>query len=139
MTESDPDDGMAAVPFAGRFAYSRAERIADAVVHAVGIVLAAGAGSILLAMAAFRVGPGAYAAVVLYVLSLLLVLSVSCAYNLWPLSPVKWMLRRFDHASIYLLIAGTYTPFLVQLDDPALAWSMFALVWGTAAAGMAIK
>ena len=49
--------------------------------------------------------------------ALLTVLSVSCAYNLWPISRAKWVLRRFDHAAIYLLIAGTYTPFLAQLDD----------------------
>src|SRR3712207_6864421 len=35
--------------------------------------------------------------------------------NLWPVSPVKWILRRFDHSAIYLLIAGTYTPFFTQM------------------------
>ena len=139
MTESDVNAGDIAVPFAGRFAYSRAERIADAVVHAVGIVLAVAAGSTLLALAPFHAGPGEYAAAVFYVVALLTVLSVSCAYNLWPLSPAKWILRRFDHAAIYLLIAGTYTPFLTQLDDPRLAWGMIGLVWGAATAGMAIK
>jgi hemolysin III len=139
MIESDVNAGERAAPFAGRFAYSRAERIADAVVHAVGIVLAVAAGSTLLALAPFHAGPGEYAAAVFYVIALLTVLSVSCAYNLWPLSPAKWVLRRFDHAAIYLLIAGTYTPFLTQLDDPRLAWGMIGLVWGAACAGMAIK
>ena len=115
------------------------QRIADAVVHAVGIVLAVAAGSTLLALAPFHAGPGEYAAAVFYVVALLTVLSVSCVYNLWPLSPAKWILRRFDHAAIYLLIAGTYTPFLTQLDDPRLAWGMIGLVWGAATAGMAIK
>ncbi len=49
------------------------------------------------------------------------------------------MLRRFDHAAIYLLIAGTYTPFLAQLDDGATARAMLAVVWSAAAIGMAIK
>ena len=68
----------------------------------------------------FHTGPGEYVAAVFYVVSLLTVLSISLAYNLWPLTPAKWMLRRFDHAAIYLLIAATYTPFLAQLDDAAL-------------------
>lgn len=127
------------IPFRGRFAYSKAELIADGVVHTVGLVLAISAGSILLAFAAFRTGPWEYVATLLYVASLLTLMSISFAYNLWPISPVKWKLRRLDHAAIYLLIAGTYTPFLAQIDDPALAGGMAALVWGTAATGMAIK
>lgn len=125
--------------FRGRFTYSRAELIADGVVHAVGIVLAIAAGATLLALSAFHAGPGEYVAAVFYVVSLLTVLSVSLAYNLWPHTPAKWILRRFDHAAIYLLIAATYTPFLVQLDDPAATGWMIALVWGAAAAGISIK
>lgn len=127
------------IPFMGRWHYSRAEMIADGIVHAVGIVLAIAAGSTLLALAAFHAGPGEYIAAAFYVVSLLTVLSVSLAYNLWPVSPVKWILRRFDHAAIYLLIAATYTPFLAQLDGSPLAVSMIVLVWIAAAIGIAIK
>ena len=124
----------------GRWQYSRAEMIADGIVHAVGIVLAIGAGSALLALAAFRVGPGEYVAAAFYVVSLLTVLSVSLAYNLWPVSsPAKWILRRFDHAAIYLLIAATYTSFLVQLDFSPLAVWMIVVVWAAAMIGIAIK
>lgn len=133
------ETGRSEIPFAGRFLHSRAELIADGIVHAVGIVLAISAGSILLAFSAFHTGIWEYVAAVFYVVSLLTVLSISCAYNLWPISRAKWILRRFDHAAIYLLIAGTYTPFLAQLDDPAIAWLMIGLVWGAAAAGIAIK
>jgi hemolysin III len=127
------------IPYAGRFHYSRAELIADGVIHAVGIVLAISAGSILLALSVFHTGPWEYVAAVFYVVSLLTVLSVSCAYNLWPISNAKWILRRLDHAAIYLLIAGTYTPFLAQLDDPSTARLMIAAIWGSAAIGMAVK
>ena len=127
------------VPFWGRFHYSRAEIIADGVVHAVGIVLAIAAGSALLSLSAFHAGPGEYVAAIFYVVSLLTALSISLAYNLWPLTPAKWVLRRFDHAAIYLLIAATYTPFLAQLDDPAVTGWMIVMVWCTAVAGMAIK
>jgi hypothetical protein len=44
-------------------------------------------------------------------------LALSAAYNMWPVSPAKWVLRRFDHSAIYLLIAGTYTPFLAQMKN----------------------
>jgi hemolysin III len=127
------------IPFWGRFHYSRAEVIADGVVHAVGIVLAIAAGSALLSLSAFHAGPGEYIATIFYVVSLLTVLSISLAYNLWPLTPAKWILRRFDHAAIYLLIAATYTPFLAQLDDAAMTGWMIAVVWCAAIAGMAIK
>jgi hemolysin III len=127
------------VPFAGRFYYSRAERIADGVVHGVGIVAALSAGSILLAFAAFHAAPGEYVAAVFYVLSLLTALSISLVYNQWPISPAKWVLRRLDHSAIYLLIAGTYTPFLVQLDDTSSVVAMIAIVWGMAAAGIVVK
>ena len=112
-------DRSISLPFWGRFHYSRAELIADGVVHAVGIVLAIAAGSALLSLAVFHAGPGEYVAAIFYVISLLTVLSVSLAYNLWPMTPAKWILRRFDHAAIYLLIAATYTPFLAQIDDAA--------------------
>jgi hemolysin III len=133
------ETGLPEIPFAGRFLHSRAELIADGIVHAVGIVLALSAGSILLAFSVFHAGVWEYVAVVFYVVSLLTVLSISCAYNLWPISRAKWILRRFDHAAIYLLIAGTYTPFLAQLGDPATAWLMIGIVWGAAVAGMTIK
>lgn len=128
------------IPFIGRWHYSRAERVADGVVHTVGIVLAAVAGSALLVFAASLAHPGEYLAAALFIVSLLTVLSVSLAYNLWPVSsPAKWVLRRFDHSAIYLLIAATYTPFLAQLDGSPLARWMIAFVWAAAALGIALK
>jgi hemolysin III len=138
MTDIGPESQIK-IPFMGRWHYSRAEMVADGIVHAVGIVLAIAAGSALLALAASHAGPGEYVAAAFYVVSLLTVLSVSLAYNLWPVSPAKWILRRFDHAAIYLLIAATYTPFLAQLDGSPLAVSMIVLVWVAAAIGIAIK
>ncbi len=124
----------------GRWHYTRGELIADGIVHAVGIVLAITVGSAMLTLAAFHAAPGEYVATVFYVVALLTVLSVSLAYNLWPAtSRTKWVLRRFDHSAIYLLIAATYTPFLVQLDDTPLAGWMIVLVWLAATLGIAIK
>ena len=118
---------------------SRAELIADGVVHAIGILIAIAVGTALLALAAGKTGTGEYASLIFYLSSLLTVLGVSCAYNLWPHSPVKWVLRRADHAAIYLLIAGTYTPFLIAVPDPLVSGTMMAIVWGGAVVGMAVK
>nr|WP_200957781.1 hemolysin III family protein [Mesorhizobium sp. Root157] len=133
-----PDDLV--IPFVGRWHYSRAELIADGIVHALGIILAIAAGSAMLALATSRSGTGEYVAAVFFVVSLVTVLSVSLAYNLWPVaSPAKWVLRRFDHSAIYLLIAATYTPFLAQLEASFLTRLMIALVWSAAAMGIAVK
>lgn len=126
------------VPFVGRFTHSRAELIADGIVHAVGIVLAVAAGAVLLSISAAHTAAGEYLAAVVFVVALLSVLTVSLIYNMWPISPAKWVLRRFDHAGIYLLIAATYTPFLTQLDPRTASW-MACIVWSAAVAGMSIK
>lgn len=127
------------VPFMGRWNYTRPEMIADGVVHLIGIVFAVAAGSVLLAASFFRTGLGEYVAAVFYVVSLLAVLGVSLAYNQWPMTPAKWILRRVDHSMIYLLIAATYTPFLVQIADPRIAAASIAWVWLAALAGMSVK
>lgn len=127
------------IGFLGRWEASTTERLADGIVHLIGIVCAISAGSILLALSFPRTGAGEYLAVILYVAALLSVLSISFAYNMWPLSPTKWLLRRFDHSMIYVLIAATYTPFLVQLPDTANANLMLAGLWMAAGAGMALK
>lgn len=116
-----------------------AEWIADGAVHAVGIFFSIAAGSALLALAAFHTSSGEYLSLVLYVVALVTLFSVSCAYNLWPLTPAKQVLRRFDHAAIYLLIAGTYTPFFTQLPSTGMVSGLLVFVWLAAATGILLK
>jgi hemolysin III len=66
-------------------------------------------------------------------------LGLSATYNLWPVSPRKWLLRRFDHSAIYLLIAATYTPFVTQVRDREFAMVFLVGVWGLAIAGAILK
>lgn len=139
MVDDSLYPAKARVPFAARFHCSRGELIADGVVHALGVVFAISAGSVLLALSALHAGPWEYVGTIAYVASLVIVLSLSAAYNMWPISPIKQALRRFDHAAIFLLIAGTYTPFFVQMNDPLTARLMLGLIWGTAALGIAMK
>lgn len=122
-----------------RWEYDRAEIIADGVVHAIGIALGI-AGAIAIIVLAFRSsGLAETAAVTIYALGLVSLFCCSAAYNLWPISPTKWWLRRFDHAAIFILIAGTYTPFATQLRDPAVAAGLLALVWTVALVAAALK
>src|SRR5688500_9515929 len=90
--------------------YTRGERIADAIVHVASIGLAAIAGTVLLAVAV----PGnaaQLAALGLYVFGVVAGVSCSALYNLVSSPRAKAILRRFDHAAIFLMIAGSYTPF----------------------------
>ena len=93
--------------------YDASEIWADGVVHVTGLVLAAVGTVVLLTLVSPEDGAG-LAAHVVYCMTLLITLSVSAAYNLWPVSAWKWRLRRVDHAMIFGLIAGTYTPFLIR-------------------------
>jgi hemolysin III len=119
--------------------YSRAELIADGVVHALGLTLAAIGTVVLVTLAVLYASPGETTAVVVYAVGLVALLAVSAAYNMWPISPTKWKLRRFDHACIFLLIAATYTPFVTRFPLDARAIALFAGVWTAAICGAAIK
>ena len=59
--------------------------------------------------------------------------------NMTPPSPVKWVLRRFDHSAIYVMIAGTYTALLSQIDDRFWAGTLMAVVWIGAIGGAVVK
>lgn len=119
--------------------YSRAELVVDGAVHVFGLIVAIAAGSILLAFAILETAPEVAPALVVYVGSLVAVLGVSLAYNLWPVSPIKMVLARFDQAAIFLFIAGTYTPFLAVLGGTTTGVLMTTFVWGASLVGVALK
>jgi hemolysin III len=112
--------------------YDRAELLADALVHATGVIFAV-SGMIFL-LAATREGTQANA-VVIYTIGLCAMFGISALYNLCPVCRFKLTLRRFDHAVIYLFIAATYTPFLAIADQKML----LGAVWVLAAAGVLLK
>src|SRR6266567_6921749 len=117
--------------------YDRAEIIADAVVHAIGVCL--GLIGVTIVMIAVNIERIEIAPITVYVIGLVTMLALSAAYNMWPVSPAKWVLRRFDHSAIYLLIAGTYTPFLAQMKNVLASAGLGVGVWVSAAIGMALK
>ncbi|MBS0246703.1 MAG: hemolysin III family protein [Proteobacteria bacterium] len=121
-----------------RWDYDRAETIADAVVHGLGIAFAVAGGAALIVVAALYANVSQVAAVAIYTAGLAAMIGFSAAYNLWPLTPVKWWLRRLDHSAIYLLIAATYTAFVLPMRGTA-ADAILIVQWAAAAAGIALK
>lgn len=119
--------------------YDRAELIADGVVHAVGIVLGLVAATALVVLAAVYGSPVDIVGVSIYVAGLLTMLVLSATYNLWPVSRAKWVLRRFDHSAIYVLIAATYTPFILEMKTSVFAIALLIGVWCVAILGIAMK
>jgi hemolysin III len=115
-----------------------AELVADGIVHGVGIVAGLAVGAVVLALALVKTAPAEAPAIFIYVASLVGLLSVSMAYNLWPLTPIKSVLARLDQAAIFLFMAGTYTPFLAIMGGGA-ANLLMVLVWGASLVGIALK
>jgi hemolysin III len=119
--------------------YDRAELIADGVVHIVGVCFGLVAATALIVLTAVYASAFEIAVVSVYVAGLLAMLTFSAIYNLWPVSRAKWVLRRFDHSAIYLLIAATYTPFIMALRESYLAITLLIGVWCVAIAGVVLK
>jgi hemolysin III len=122
-----------------RWNYDRVELIADGVVHAVGIFSGLIAATVLVVLTAVYAGTLDIVAVSIYVAGLLSMLVFSASYNLWPVSKTKWVLRRFDHSAIYVLIAATYTPFIMEMRDSVVAVALLIGVWCVAAVGIVLK
>src|SRR5438552_5485888 len=122
-----------------RWNYDRVELIADGVVHVVGIVFGLIAATVLVVLTAVYASTLDIVAVSIYVAGLLSMLVLSASYNLWPVSRTKWVLRRFDHSAIYVLIAATYTPFIMELKDSVFAMALLIGVWCVAIFGIGLK
>lgn len=129
------DDGR---PPGMAWQFDRAELIADGVVHVLGVVMAVFAAGAMVGIALDRAELATISSLVVYAASLMAVLALSALYNMWPVSRTKWLLRRFDHAAIWLLIAGTYTPLMVHVGTPT-AHVVLGGVWVAALAGAALK
>ena len=119
--------------------YSAAELVADGAVHAAAIAAGLIAFAVLFVRIASFGGLSEGLAIGVYAAGFFLLFGFSCAYNMTPPSHLKWILRRFDHASIYLMIAGTYTALLSQMPNGPLAWTLAIIVWVVALGGAAVK
>src|ERR1700716_2786255 len=122
-----------------RWNYDRAELIADGVVHGIGVFGGFVAATVLIVLTAVYATGFEVAVVSVYVAGLLAMLVLSATYKLRPVSRAKWVLRRFDHSAIYVLIAATYTPFIMELKNSIFAMALLIGVWCVAIVGIVLK
>ena len=118
--------------------YARAERIADGTMHAVGVLGAVTGAVVLIIWSSGNTTAGQIAAISVYVVTLIATFVASAFYHMTPWDSIRPTLRRFDHAAIYLKIAGTYTPLVVMIGS-GFAYVVLAVVWGLAVVGIVLK
>ncbi|HEX8987868.1 MAG TPA: hemolysin III family protein [Rhodocyclaceae bacterium] len=119
--------------------YSIGEEIANAVTHGVGVVFAIVALAVMTAFAALHGNAFHVTSCAIFGGALVLCYTASTLYHGIPIERAKQVLRALDHSAIFLLIAGTYTPFmLVNLRGPW-GWSLLSVIWALAVAGIALR
>jgi hemolysin III len=120
-------------------AWSVGEEIAHAVSHGIGAALAVAGLAGLVAVAAASGDPWAVASATVFGATLVLLYTVSTIYHALPHPRAKRLFRILDHSAIYLLIAGTYTPFTLGPLRGPWGWALFGTVWTAAVAGIVFK
>jgi hemolysin III len=118
---------------------SLAEEIANSATHGVGLLLSLLALPLLLTMAFADGDRWKIVAAGVYGASLVLLYTTSTLYHAFTVPRLKEVLQRCDHSAIYLLIAGSYTPFLLGPLRGGWGWSLFGVIWGLALAGVTLQ
>ncbi|RME17256.1 MAG: hemolysin III family protein [Alphaproteobacteria bacterium] len=119
--------------------HSLAEHIADGVMHALGVVFAIAGATALLVWAALSVPAERLWPLVPYAAGLIATFALSAAYNMTLHRRLRAVLRRFDHAAIYLMIAGTYTPLALIGIGGGRGVALALAAWALAAVGIVLK
>jgi len=118
---------------------SPGEEIANSVSHGVGLVVALIAAPVLIVIAARRGGTAAVVGASVFTATMVLLYLSSTLYHALPRNKAKRVLRVLDHGAIFLLIAGTYTPFTLGVLRGAWGWTILGLVWSLAVIGILLK
>lgn len=119
--------------------YSFTEELLHAISHGTGVVLSIGGLSWMLYLSISAADPWRIVASTIYGASLISLFLASTLYHAWPPSPRKHHFKLLDHCAIYLLIAGTYTPFLLVTMRTNKGWWLFGVIWSLATAGILTK
>ncbi|MEI9917520.1 MAG: hemolysin III family protein [Bacteroidota bacterium] len=114
------------------------EEIANAISHGVGM-LAAIAITPFLIIKAIPLGAGATTGAAIFGATMIILYGSSAIYHSLPHSRAKRIFQIFDHSAIFLLIAGTYTPFTLSVLQGAWGWTLFGVIWGLALLGVILK
>jgi hemolysin III len=118
---------------------SRGEEIANSVSHGLALLAAVAGLPVLIVSAARRSDAALVVGVSIFGASMILLYLASTVYHALPESRAKRVFNRLDHSAIFLLIAGTYTPFTLGVLRGSWGWILFGLVWGLAAVGILLK
>ncbi|MGE5651155.1 hemolysin III family protein [Noviherbaspirillum sp. UKPF54] len=118
---------------------SQPEEMANSVSHGIGFIAALVGTPFLIMQAVKRDDAGVVTAMALFSTSMIILYLASTLYHALPGGKAKRVFRMIEHSAIYLLIAGTYTPFTLGILRGAWGWSLFGAVWTIAAVGIALK
>ncbi|KUK15195.1 MAG: Channel protein, hemolysin III family [Petrotoga mobilis] len=119
--------------------FTTGEEIANAVIHGIGTLLSIVALVLLIVFSAINGKPWSIFSSVIYGLSLIILYLSSTLYHSFQRKKIKDLFEIFDHSAIYILIAGTYTPFALVTLNGSLGWFIFSVVWVLAAIGIIFK
>lgn len=119
--------------------YTKKEEIFNAVTHGVGACLAIAALVILVVLAALKGTAIHVVTFSIFGIMLVILYLVSTLYHSLTHDKVKKLFRKFDHISIFLLIAGTYTPFCLATLKGSMGWTILGIVWGCTLLGILMK
>jgi hemolysin III len=119
--------------------YSLGEEIAHTITHGIGIVLSIAGLVVLVAFASLYGDAWHITSSSIYGATLILLYTASTLYHGIPQPRAKQVLRRIDHAAIFLLIAGTYTPYTLVNLRGEWGWTLFGVVWGFALFGVLLE
>jgi len=119
--------------------YSLGEEIANSITHGLGAVLAVAGLAVLTGFSVLHGSAELVASCAIFGATLILLYTASTLYHAIPQPRAKRILRLLDHSAIFLLIAGTYTPFMLMSLDSALGTTLCILIWCIAAAGIAAQ
>lgn len=114
------------------------EEIANAISHGLGVVAAIAITPFLI-IRAIPHGAAAVTGAAIFSASMIILYASSAIYHSLPQCKAKKIFQVFDHAAIFLLIAGTYTPFTLSALQGAWGWTLFGIIWGLAVLGVILK
>ncbi|MEA3588186.1 hemolysin III family protein [Pseudidiomarina sp. 1APP75-27a] len=130
---------MSTKPVSRKKAYSIAEEVAHSITHGVGAVASIVGLVVMILWSAAYGDTWHIVSVSIYGASLILLYTASTLYHAFPWPRIKSFFQHIDHAAIYFLIAGTYTPFaLINLRGPW-GWTLLGVVWGIAIVGVILE
>ena len=121
------------------YKFSKGEEIANAVTHGVGALLAIAGLVLLIVFSALEGSAWHITSFTIFGATLTVLYVMSTLYHSLTSQRVKRMFRKFDHMSIFLLIAGTYTPFCLTVLRGWIGWVLFGVVWSCAIGGIVLK